>query len=50
MRINPQPGFTANPLRKKRKCLNCAKDIVDDNSVAFLRGFCSDKCRNEYME
>jgi endogenous inhibitor of DNA gyrase (YacG/DUF329 family) len=50
MRIAQNPSFAGSALKKKRQCLNCGKDIADDQSVAFLRGFCSEKCKNEYME
>jgi len=37
-------------LPKSRKCMNCTKETVDDGSFAWLRGFCSNKCHEEYVE
>ncbi|HIH33123.1 MAG: hypothetical protein J4478_05000 [Candidatus Diapherotrites archaeon] len=37
-------------LPKSRKCMNCLKDTVDDGTYVWLRGFCSDQCKQEYVE
>lgn len=37
-------------VRKNRRCLNCTKEINDDGSIAYLRGFCSAPCMNGYLD
>jgi len=36
-------------LPKSRKCMNCLKEMDDDGSSAWLRGFCSEKCHDDYL-
>lgn len=36
-------------LPKKRVCLGCGKDIEDNGSYLWLRGFCSETCRQNYI-
>ncbi|MFH0954498.1 MAG: hypothetical protein V1777_00120 [Candidatus Micrarchaeota archaeon] len=55
---NPKYGAKPGPtgydskfgIRKNRRCLCCSKEITDDGSLAFLRGFCTDKCMNSYLD
>ena len=37
-------------IAKNRRCLNCSKEISDDGSLAYLRGFCTEKCRTAYLD
>jgi hypothetical protein len=46
-------GFTprerASGLPKSRRCLGCNREMDDDGSVLFIRGFCSQKCLGNYL-
>ncbi|MDD5148069.1 MAG: hypothetical protein PHH08_01240 [Candidatus ainarchaeum sp.] len=36
-------------MRKSRVCMNCEKEVDDNGSVAYLRGFCSDECYQKFL-
>ncbi|MFH0715041.1 MAG: hypothetical protein V1847_04635 [Candidatus Diapherotrites archaeon] len=36
-------------LPKERTCMHCKKEMSDDGSILWLRGFCSDACRENYI-
>lgn len=36
-------------LMKERKCIGCGKPMKDDGSSMYLRGFCSEVCRDKYV-
>jgi hypothetical protein len=48
--ITDKPYYDKFGLKKTRRCLHCDKDIIDDGTVMYLRGFCSDDCHQKYLE
>ena|SRR3989344_5462630 len=48
--ITNRPYYDKYSLSKSRKCMNCDKEVADDGSVAYLRGFCSDVCYQRFLE
>ncbi len=45
--INPREK---TGLPKTRRCLGCNREMDDDGSVLFIRGFCSHKCLDNYLK
>ncbi|HLD59016.1 MAG TPA: hypothetical protein VI977_05305 [archaeon] len=37
-------------LKSRRTCMHCGKEAIDNGTVAFLRGFCSDECYATYLQ
>jgi hypothetical protein len=35
---------------KPRNCLNCSRELTKDMGHLFFQGFCSDHCKEEYVE
>ncbi|MCX8158281.1 MAG: DUF2116 family Zn-ribbon domain-containing protein [Candidatus Diapherotrites archaeon] len=47
---NIDSKYFAKNIKIKRKCLNCGKELeTREKGDLYSRRFCSDKCRDEYM-